>query len=89
MVILGFIIMLVGGIWLLIEAFKESVLWGLGCLFIPIVSLIFVILHWDKAGKPFLIQIVGLILFAIGGGLSHRRVGGLDHHRNVAHVRVV
>lgn len=28
--ILGGLIMLVGGIWLLVEAFKESVLWGIG-----------------------------------------------------------
>ena len=29
---------LVGGIWLLIVAFKESIWWGLGSLFIPLVS---------------------------------------------------
>ena len=88
--IIGLVIMLIGGLWILIEAFKESVLWGLGCLFFsPLVSLIFVILHWDKAGKPFLLQIVGLVLFALGGGLSHRRVGSLDRPRTVASVRAV
>ncbi|MBI2919832.1 MAG: hypothetical protein HYY18_01970 [Planctomycetes bacterium] len=87
MFIIGLVIMLVGGIWLLIEAFKESVLWGLGCLFIPIVSLIFVILHWDKAGKPFLIQVVGAVLFAIGGGFAHNRVASVERPETVASVR--
>ena len=70
--------MVIGGIWVLIEAFKESILWGLGCIFIPLVSLIFVIMHWDKAGKPFLIQLVGIVLFAVGGGFSDNRMSSLD-----------
>lgn len=41
----GFIISVVAGIWFLVVAFKQSVLWGLGCLFVPFVSLIFLIIH--------------------------------------------
>jgi hypothetical protein len=70
LVILGAIAMLVGGIWLLIEAFKESVLWGLGSIFIPFVSLVFVIMHWGVSKNPFLIQIGGLVLLVIGSVLS-------------------
>lgn len=84
--ILGFVIMLIGGLWVLIEAFKESILWGLGCLFIPIVTLVFVIMHWDKAGKPFLIQIVGMVIFAVGGGFSDRHTASLDRPRSVLTV---
>ena len=85
--IIGFVIMLIGGIWLLIEAFRESILWGLGCLFIPIVTLIFVIMHWDKGGKPFLIQVVGMVLFAVGGGFSSDKMSSLDRPRAVVSVR--
>ena len=66
LVILGGIAMFVGGIWLLVEAFKESVLWGLGSIFIPFVSLVFVIMHWDVSKTPFLIQIGGLVLLIAG-----------------------
>jgi hypothetical protein len=52
---------LVGGIWFLVVAFQESVLWGLGCLFCSVVSLIFLIMHWDKAYKPFLVQLVSAV----------------------------
>ncbi len=51
---------------LLIAAFKESILWGLGCIFIPIVSLIFIIMHWPVAKKPFFIELAGVILMFIG-----------------------
>jgi hypothetical protein len=48
-------------------AFQTSVWWGLGSLLLPLVSLIFVIMHWPVAKKPFLISFVGtvLMLFAL------------------------
>ena len=57
----GAIVAFIGGIWFLIAAFQESVLWGLGCLVLGPVSLIFLILHWDVAGKPFLVQLAGVV----------------------------
>ena len=62
----GFIICFVGGIWCLVLAFKESVLWGLGYIFIPFVSLVFVFMHWDKTKKPFLITLAGAVLAIVG-----------------------
>ncbi|MEQ8635042.1 hypothetical protein [Gimesia maris] len=70
LMLIGGIAIAVGGIWFIIVTFQESVLWGLGCLFIPFVSLIFLCMHWDRAGKPFLIQIAGLVPFIIGAALS-------------------
>lgn len=64
--IIGVLIAAVGGIWLLITGFGESILWGLAMLFIPLVGLIFVILHWDKAKKPFLVNIVGAAIIFVG-----------------------
>ncbi len=67
LVFVGFGIALVGAIGFLIAAFKESVLWGLGCLFISPLSLIFLLLHWSEAKNPFFLQLAGLgiIAFAI------------------------
>ena len=62
----GSIVSLVGGIMFLIVAFQESILWGLGCLFIPFVALIFLIMFWDKASKPFLIQLAGIVPIFVG-----------------------
>lgn len=67
LIILGLICIVIGGIGLLIAAFRESILWGLACLFLHgIVSLIFVILHWQEAKGPFLLQTVGIVLILIG-----------------------
>ena len=62
----GLLISFVGGIWLLVEAFKTSIWWGLGSLLIAPVSLVFVILHWQVAKKPFLISLAGTVLALIG-----------------------
>jgi hypothetical protein len=67
LLILGGILSFVGGIWLLVAAFQTSVWWGLGSLLVPFVSLIFVIMNWQVAKKPFLISVVGtvVLLFAV------------------------
>jgi hypothetical protein len=65
LLIVGMILGVVGGIWLLVVAFKESVWWGLGSLLLPFVSLIFVIMHWQVSKKPFLISVAGGVLLGI------------------------
>ncbi|MFH1500188.1 MAG: hypothetical protein ABII82_20480 [Verrucomicrobiota bacterium] len=47
------------GIWHYVIAFKESVGWGLACLFLPLASVIFTIRHWDEAKAPFLWIVFG------------------------------
>ena len=63
---IGIVIFIIGGIGTLIASFKTSILWGLGCLFIAPVSLIFLILHWDVAKNPFYLQLIGIALAFIG-----------------------
>ena len=63
---IGIAIFIIGGIGTLIASFKTSILWGLGCLFIAPVSLIFLILHWDVAKNPFFLQLIGIALIFIG-----------------------
>lgn len=65
-VIAGAIVALVFGFQLLFLAFRTSILWGLGYLFIPFVSLIFIIVHWDDAKSPFLRGLLAIPLYVIG-----------------------
>jgi hypothetical protein len=62
---IGALVTIVTGIWLLIVAFKTSIWWGLGCFFLPFVSLVFVILHWHDAKKPFLWGLVGVAMMVV------------------------
>ena len=66
LMVIGAIISLVYGIILLIRAFQAGILWGLGYIFIPFVSLIFVIVHWEDAKSPFLKGLLAIPFFAAG-----------------------
>jgi len=70
LLVVGFALYLIGAIWLLIKAFQESILWGLGSLFIPLVGLIFAVLHWADCKKPFLYALAGLVLLIAGAAMA-------------------
>ncbi len=63
---IGLLSAMIGGIWLLVVAFQESVLWGIGTIFIPLVGLIFAVTHWAEAKWPFLVNLVGWMLLYAG-----------------------
>lgn len=55
---------LVGRIWLIVNAFRTSVGWGLAVMFLaPIGSILFRMNYKDEARKPFYCGLVALILF--------------------------
>lgn len=63
---IGGLILFVGTIMFLIAAYQESFLWALGCFLFSPVQLIFLIMYWKDAKKPFFIQLVGAVLFVAG-----------------------
>ena len=74
LVLAGLGFMALGFILILVAAFKESILWGLGCLFIHLVILVFVFTHWEEAKSGFLLFLGGLGAIVagamMGGGLK-------------------
>lgn len=66
----GGITLFVGGIWMLIEQFKTSIIWGLGCIFIPFVSLIWLIMHWEQGAMPFFVSLGGAVVLFAGAFLT-------------------
>ena len=67
---LGLAVFIIGGIGFLIAAFKNSILWGLGCLLLYPVSIIFLILNWSEAKNPFFLQLLGIGIMLIGSVFS-------------------
>jgi FtsH-binding integral membrane protein len=65
-ILLGIIIFCVGSFLFLVAAFRESIWWGLACLFLPVVQIFFLIVHWPHARKPFLFQLLGFVAFLVG-----------------------
>ena len=63
---IGLAIFIIGGIGFLIAAFKNSILWRLGCLLLYPVSIIFLILNWNDAKNPFFLQLFGAGIMLLG-----------------------
>lgn len=51
---------------MLVAAFRTSILWGLGCLFITPVSLVFLVTNWSVARNPFFLQLLGICIMLLG-----------------------
>src|SRR5262245_5620098 len=51
---------MVGWLWFMWEAFRAGVVWGLGCMFVPFVGLLFLLHKPERAGKPFLLHLGGM-----------------------------
>ena len=66
---IGGIVALIGFIWFLVVAFRQTFWWGIGSLFIPIVALVFLIMHWGDAKKPFFVWLIGAVIMIIVGVL--------------------
>lgn len=66
---IGIVLHIIGGIYLLVRMFQTSIWWGVGGIFLPIISLIYIFMHWDRAKEPFLIQLIAsgcyLIVFLL------------------------
>jgi len=67
--ILGLGLFVVGTLWMLMLAFRASIWWGLGCLFIPFVQLFYLFSHWKEAGNPAGLQVLGMgiMYFSVKG----------------------
>jgi hypothetical protein len=53
-------------IWLLVRIFEQSIGWGFGALFIPLVGLIAVAMFWEKTKRSFVGQMVCVAIVVVG-----------------------
>ncbi len=94
LLIAGTIVLFTGSIGFLLVAFRESILWGLGCMFLPFVSFIFLWLHWRSVSKPFFMSMSGLALLFLStmslpaGGIvqskANFKAGAVTHRQDGA-----
>lgn len=66
LIVIGGLTMVVCGVWTLVIIFRSSTAGGCLSMVFPPLALIWVLMEWDKAKKPFLITLIGLALF-VGG----------------------
>jgi len=63
-------VLVVSDTMILIQAFKKSLWWGFGSLFIPFVQFVFVIQNWDETKKYVLWFFLALLLLIAGGSIK-------------------
>ena len=54
------------GIWMLVLAFRKRIWWGLAVLFVPLANLVFLIVEWSEAKRPFFFSLLAIPL-GLGG----------------------
>lgn len=67
---LGMVLLVVGTLWIVVNAFGQSVLWGLGALLLPLVALIFAVMNFAENKLPLLLWVVGAVMYVMGGGFA-------------------
>lgn len=77
-IVLGFgdRVMAVTGIWLIVVAFRTSVVWGVLYIVVPLASLALVMMHWEQSQTPFLICLAGFAVFGVGVYLAWPYLAG-------------
>ena len=70
----GLGVFIIGGIGLLIAAFRTSILWGLAVLLIAPVAILYLLIHWQDAKGPFKTQVFGFLIILLSAYLS----GGMN-----------
>jgi hypothetical protein len=66
LVLVGGVLILVGFVMFLVNAFKVSVAWGLGVLFLAPIGLVFLVKNWKESKVSFLLQLGGTVLLVVG-----------------------
>ena len=64
LIALGLLLMIVGGVWGIVVAFRRSVLWGLCYVFVPFAAMVFLVVAWAEAKRSFLVSTMGILLMA-------------------------
>jgi len=61
--VVSVVVMLVGGVMMVVTAFRQGVVWGVAYLLVPFAALVFLFKYWNEAKKGFYINLVGACAF--------------------------
>lgn len=79
-ILIGFVMMITGNIWQLVNAFRESALCGI-LYFVPVVNYIwplyYLITRWEAQKRPFALGLGGFLVLLVVGGIGFAEAGRL------------
>ena len=61
----GYVLCVLSGLWIIVLAWEKGIVWGLGCLFFPVLQLIYVALNWKQTKSAFFLMLAGFGAFFI------------------------
>lgn len=65
----GLLLIVLGAVWLVVQAFGTSLFWGVGVLALPPVSLLYLARHWARARRALLLSSLGFVPLVAGFSL--------------------
>ena len=71
LITIGAFATMAGGLWLIVEAFRVSIIQGLLCLLVPAYILVFAVMYWDDATTPAIIWFGGAGIQLAGWGMYY------------------
>jgi FtsH-binding integral membrane protein len=70
LLVVGLIVGIYGDVRFLVVAYNRNLWWFFGCLFVPLVSWVFLFLNLKATIKPFGLSLLGLLLAGLGGWMA-------------------
>jgi hypothetical protein len=68
--VLGLLVWLYGELRFLVVAYHRNLWWFFGCLFVPLVSWVFLFMNWKATTRPFMLIAAGLIVAGLGAWMA-------------------
>jgi hypothetical protein len=69
--IIGKVLAFIGWSWIAILAWQRGIVWGVGCILLPVVELFYVGLHWKEAKRPFFFLLAGFGAIVLATLVGH------------------
>ena len=70
LLLIGVLFYFIGAIGVLIEEFKESIIWGLFGIFTQVVNVLFAILYFERCKRWLGLMLIGFLLIIFAAVLS-------------------
>ncbi len=67
--VVAFVIALIAHIMLLITAFKKAFVWGIFCLFFPVIILLFIAIYFRECVRPLILYGISIAILLINAGV--------------------
>ena len=62
---LGYALCFFGGLWIVVLAWQDGILWGIGCFLFPPLQFVYVALNWKKSKSAFFLLLAGFAALVV------------------------